>query len=68
LPLYCCAQPQQTAQAPATLKIALAPRSNVPRADIDRAIDDRCSGATLIADAASADYILEATDNGASAG
>jgi hypothetical protein len=55
------------AQTPATVKIALAPHSNVPRAEVDRAIDARCSGAIIVADATSADYILDATDNGASA-
>jgi hypothetical protein len=55
------------AQTPTTVRLALSPRSSVPRAEIVKAIEERCDGATLVNDAASADYILEATDSGSNA-
>jgi hypothetical protein len=54
------------AQTPATVKIALSAHSTVPKAEIAKALDDKCSGAVIVADAAQADYILESTDSGTS--
>jgi hypothetical protein len=54
------------AQAPATVKIALSPKSTVPKAEVAKALDEKCDGAVLVTDAAQANYILEATDAGTS--
>jgi hypothetical protein len=52
------------AQTPATVKIALSPKSTVAKTEVAKALDEKCDGAVLVADAAQADYILEVTDSG----
>lgn len=55
-----------SAQTPATVKMALSPKSTVAKAEVAKALDEKCEGAVLVADAAQADYILEATYAGTS--
>lgn len=54
------------AQTPKAVKIALSPKSTVSKADVAKALDEKCDGAVIVGDAAQADYILETTDAGTS--
>jgi len=64
LAVLCLCAAATSAQTPATVKIALSPKSTVAKADIQKAMNEKCDGAVLVGDAAQADYVLEATDSG----